>query len=82
MEWDMGSNKFVKTSLKDPPVMVLQVKVLSQVQKWFLGRRASLWSKFGDANPGKKVSLADMGPMVCSAGLHMLGQWGFRMTCY
>ena len=37
MEWDAGSDQFIKTS---PPLMEVQVKVLSQVQKNFLGRKA------------------------------------------
>ena len=42
MVWDAWSNQFLKTSPQDPPLMEVQVKVLSQVQKKFLGRKAHL----------------------------------------
>ena len=42
MEWDAGSDQFIKTSPQVLPLMFVQVKVLSQVQKKFLGRKAQL----------------------------------------
>ena len=47
MEWDEGSDQFIKTSPQDPPLMKMQVKVLPQVQKtvraW--GCRRTYWQK-------------------------------------
>ena len=61
MEWNMGFQTFVKGSPQDPPVMEVQVKVLSQIKKQFVWRRVSLWSKLDNTKPKKKLALADMG---------------------
>ena len=66
----------VKASPEDPLVMDVQVKALSQTRKQFVWRRASLWSKLGNTKPKKEVALADMGAMVCTAGLNMFGGSG------
>ena len=73
MEWNMGLQAFVKANPQDPPVTEVQVKVLSQMKKQFMWRRASLWSKLGNTKPKKEVALADMGAMVCTTGLNMFG---------
>ena len=78
MEWDEGLDKFVKTNPQEPPLMEVQVKVLSQVQKQFLGRRASLWTQLGRAKRGRRSALADTGAMVCTAGLDILGTMGIQ----
>ena len=64
-----------------PPVMEVQVKVLSQKKKQFVWRRVSLWSKLGNTKPKKKLALADMGAMVCTVGLNMFGDLGSRDQC-
>ena len=56
MEWDAGSDQFIKTS---PPLMEVQVKVLSKVQKNFLGRKAWLWTQLGRSKPTREKGLAD-----------------------
>ena len=48
--------------------MEVQVKVLSQVQKTFLRRKARLWTLLGRSKPGRERGLADTGAMVCTAG--------------
>ena len=49
-----GIGQVRQGSHQDPQLMEVQIKVLSQVQKQFLGRRASLWAKLGNARPVKK----------------------------
>ena len=68
MEWDEGSDQFIKTSPQDPPLMEVQVKVLSQVQKKFLRRKARLWTLLGRSKQGRERGLADTWAMVCTAG--------------
>ena len=43
------------------------------MQKQFMRRRVSLWSKLGNAKPGMEVTLANAGAMVGSAGFNILG---------
>ena len=78
MDWNMGFQTFVKASPEDPPMMEVQVKVFSQIKKQFVWRRVSLWSKLGNTKPKKKVALADMGAMVCTAGLDMCWDLGLQ----
>ena len=51
MKWDTVSDQFVKTSPQDLHLMEEQVKVLSQVQKKFLGRKARLSTQLGRSKP-------------------------------
>ena len=72
------STPFSTSGPQDPPVMEVQVKVLSQIKKQFVWRRVSLWSKLGNTKPKKKVALADMGAMVCTVGLDMFWDLGLQ----
>ena len=78
MESNMGFQTFVKGSPQDPPVMEVQVKVLSQIKKQFVWRRVSLWSKLGNTKPKKKLALVDVGAMVCTVGLNVFGDLGLQ----
>ena len=79
MEWDAGSDQFIKTS---PPLMEVQVKVLSQVQKNFLGRKAWLWTQLGRSKPTREKELADEGAMVCTEGLDTVRAMGLQVECW
>ena len=37
-----------------------------------------MWSKLGNTKPKKKLALADMGAMVCTMGLNILGDFGLQ----
>ena len=79
MEWDAGSDQFIKTS---PPLMEVQVKVLSQVQKNFLGRKAWLWTQLGRSKPKREKGLADTGAMVSTEGLDTVRAMGLQVECW
>merc|ERR1719508_617764 len=68
MEWDISQGGFVPTSPREPPLLRVGVKVLSQVQKQFLKRDAKLWQQLGRATPAVERGLADTGAQVCTAG--------------
>ena len=80
MEWDTRLKQFVKSNPQDPPLMGVQVKVLSQVQKQFLGRKARLWAQLGRSKPVRERGLADTGAMVCTAGLDTIKALGLQVN--
>ena len=82
MEWDVGLDKFVKTNPQEPQLMEAQVKVLSQVQKRFLGRRASLWTQLGRAKRGRDQPSLTRGRWSARQGWTFWGPWGSRRTCW
>ena len=65
-----------------PPLMEVQVKVLSQVQKNFLGRKAWLWTQLGRSKPTREKGLADTGGMACTEGLDTVRAMGLQLECW
>ena len=61
MEWNKKSDKFVTTGPAPAPLMPVRVKVLSQVQKQFVGRKAGLWAQLGSVRSVKESSLNGTG---------------------
>ena len=68
MEWDNRHGGFRNTSPREPPLMQVGVKVLTQIQKQFLKRDAKLWQQLGRVTPAVERGLADTGAQVCTAG--------------
>ena len=64
MEWDIWKEQFVKTHQQEPPVMKVKVRVLSEVQKQFMGRKARWWTQLGRSEPVVERGLADTGAQV------------------
>ena len=52
--------------------MSFRVRVLSQVQKQFLGWKTDKWTRLGRANSIKERSLKDTGAMVCLVGMETI----------
>ena len=80
MEWDRRKERFVKTNPQEPPLMEVKVRVLYEVQKQFLGRKAKWWRQLGRSKPVGERGMADTGAQVCTAGLSTIEAMGLQVN--
>ena len=69
MEWDKKLEKFVVSSPTMAPLMNVRVKVMSQIEAQFVGRKVGLWGQLKNARSTKECSLKDTGAMICVCGM-------------
>ena len=62
--------------------MTVRIQVVSQVQKQFVGCRASRWAELGNTRSIRERDLKDTGAEVCVSGLETIRAMGLQVDVF